>query len=360
MRPMLREHVVPLEPKAGSIRFFCSHRAQVLSYQVDDDGRKAVALANGRLHLHDIHAALAAPNLTSEDLRGFFSVLADDRIVRDASTEQGDAFELAYEARLSRQIAYLSGLANGSDSGRLLQTRLRRSRVLIVGAGGGGSHLAVQLAGIGVGALTVVDGDKVEAANLGRQIYYAGQVGEWKVTALERFLKTLAPETKVTAKIAFLNEASPWLDDLVGGSDLVLNCADHPSMDETSGWLFEACYKRRVPLIAAGGYNGHMTSLPPTLLPGRSTCWPCFRRIGVDRPSIKDFGLRLSAVNAGIFLPGTVAMAALQMPEIVRVLTGHEPARFTNKRGDFDLGSCELKVEQVPPTAGCGWCEGTA
>lgn len=360
MRPMLREHVVPLEPKAGSIRFFCSHRAQVLSYQVDDSGLKAVALADGRRHLRDIHAALAVPDLTPEDLRGFFSVLAGDRIIRDASGEQGDAFEPAYEVRLSRQMAYLSGLAEGSDSGRVLQTRLRRSRVLIIGAGGGGSHLAVQLAGIGVGALTVADGDKVEAANLGRQIYYAGRVGEWKVSALEAYLKTLAPETKVTTKIAFLEESSPWLDDLIGQSDLVLNCADHPSMDETTGWLYDACYKRRVPLIAAGGYNGHVTSLPPTLLPGRSTCWPCFRKAGASRPSIKDFGLRLSAVNAGVFLPGTIAMAALQMPEIIRVLTGHEPARFTNRRGDFDLGSCELKVEAIAPTPGCGRCEGTA
>lgn len=360
MQPILREHVVPLERKNGTLQFFCSHRAQVLSYEVDEIGHAAVSLADGRRSLDDIHSALLSPSLASRDLRSFFSVLVDERIMRDAATDGAESFEPAYEARLQKQMAYLSGLARGTDSGRTLQRRLRRSRVLIVGAGGGGSHLAVQLAGIGIGELVIVDADKVEAGNLGRQIYYAGHIGEWKVQALKSYLSTLAPETKVSTHIAHLEDSSTWLDELVPGSDLVLNCADQPSMDDTSRWLFRSCYKHRVPLIPAGGYNGHRTSLPPTMLPGRSTCWSCFERTGTGRPSIRDYGLRLSSINAGIFLPGTIAMAALQMPEIVRVLTGHEAPRFTNKRGEFDLDSCELKTESVPPTPGCTFCEGTA
>ena len=52
------------------------------------------------------------------------------------------------------------------------QKKLLRSSVLIVGAGGLGSPIAIYLTAIGVGKIGVVDKDKVEISNLGRQIIF--------------------------------------------------------------------------------------------------------------------------------------------------------------------------------------------
>ncbi len=360
MQPTIREHITLLESGAGALKFFCSHRSQIISYAVDAAGERAVGLADGRRTPDEIRSRLDAPHLESRDVEAFFNELAKDGIVRDAAGDAEVPFHTGYEARLRRQLIYLSGLAPADLRGRDLQNRLRTSRVLLIGAGGGGSHLAVQLAGIGVGELVVADPDRVEIENLGRQIFYAGHIGELKVEALKKTLGAMAPETTVTPLYERLSRSSPWLGKALSGVNLVLNCADDPSMGETSRWLFEACYPARIPLIPAGGYNGHMTSLPPTVLPGRSTCWPCYERISMRKASPRVGMLPLSKIKAGIFLPATIAMAALQMPEIVRVLTGYEPPRFTNRRGEFDISSCRLTVEEIPPTPGCGTCEGTA
>ncbi len=359
MRPILREHVTLLDTRSNTARFFCSHRRKIFTYEIDKAGRRAIGLANGKRATKDILPLLETPQLTLDDVNAFFGKLTEDNLLRNAALDSKIAFEPDYETRLERQTIYLSGLAPQGQTGRDLQAKLRGSRVLIVGAGGGGSHLAVQLAGIGIGNLILVDHDRVEIGNLGRQIFYANYVGELKVEALKEIIHSISPQTDVTIRPERLTQFAGWLEEFLPKVDLVLNCADQPSMDKTTQWLFDACYPLRLPLIPGGGYNGHFTSLPPTLLPGRSTCWPCYGKATARNMTPGIGTLNLSQIKSGIFLPATIAMAALQMPEIVRVLTGYEPPRFVNCRGDFDLSTCSLELESVPPTPGCRTCEGT-
>lgn len=70
------------------------------------------------------------------------------------------------------------------------QIRLKRSKVLIVGAGGLGCPAAVYLAGAGVGTLGLIDGDTVEVSNLHRQILHStSKVGMSKVDSAIKYLK---------------------------------------------------------------------------------------------------------------------------------------------------------------------------
>lgn len=359
MHPIMREHITLIDAGPSSMRFYCCHRAEVITYEIDEIGGRAISLADGRRELRDILKHLDKQDLSHGDLESFFRGLIDDNIFRDAASDSNVELGPNYEARLKRQLVYFSGLAPTGRTGRDLQASLLRSKVLIVGAGGGGSHMAVQLAGVGVGNLTIVDHDRVEIGNLGRQIFYAGHVGELKVDVLKSVIANISPETVVTTHVEKLTHEVDWLGEVLPKVDLVINCADYPSMDETSRWLFDACYPLKIPLIPAGGYNGHMTSVPPTLIPGSSTCWHCYERTTAKK--VSPFGkLKLSEMKSGVFLPATVAMAALQMPEIIRVLTGCEAPRFINRRGEFDLNTCALRVEDVPPTPGCRTCEGTA
>ena len=72
------------------------------------------------------------------------------------------------------------------------QERLKASKVLIIGAGGLGSPVALYLAAAGVGTLGILDHDKVSTSNLNRQILYEeGDEGKCKVEAAAHRLKTL-------------------------------------------------------------------------------------------------------------------------------------------------------------------------
>lgn len=70
------------------------------------------------------------------------------------------------------------------------QLRLRKAKVLLVGAGGLGCPAAAYLAGSGVGVLGLVDGDEVEVSNLHRQVAHStARVGMKKVESAVCFLR---------------------------------------------------------------------------------------------------------------------------------------------------------------------------
>jgi adenylyltransferase/sulfurtransferase len=71
------------------------------------------------------------------------------------------------------------------------QLRLKAASVLIVGAGGLGCPAAAYIAGAGVGAIGIVDGDQVETSNLHRQVLHStSKVGMKKVDSAIQYLKS--------------------------------------------------------------------------------------------------------------------------------------------------------------------------
>lgn len=80
------------------------------------------------------------------------------------------------------------------------QERLRRARVLVVGAGGLGSPVLAYLAAAGVGRIGIVDDDVVDVTNLQRQILYKTEdVGESKARLAAERLHALNPEISIDA-----------------------------------------------------------------------------------------------------------------------------------------------------------------
>lgn len=78
------------------------------------------------------------------------------------------------------------------------QRRLKAARVLLVGAGGLGSPLAMYLAAAGVGTLGIVDFDAVEASNLQRQLLHgAGDVGRLKTESARERIGEINPHVRV-------------------------------------------------------------------------------------------------------------------------------------------------------------------
>ena len=120
--------------------------------------------------------------------------------------------------RYSRQIIL-------KKIGIIGQKKLLKSNVLIVGAGGLGSPVAIYLTAIGIGNIGIVDKDIVETSNLSRQIIFSNNdIKKKKSTIAINKLKKLNPDIqfksfqkKLTRKN--INQIAKSFDIVVDGSD---------------------------------------------------------------------------------------------------------------------------------------------
>ncbi|WP_282919672.1 HesA/MoeB/ThiF family protein [Ignavigranum ruoffiae] len=78
---------------------------------------------------------------------------------------------------------------------------IRKKNITIVGLGAVGSFIAVMCASIGIGNITLIDGDYVEESNLTRQIFFKEKdVGKvYKVDSLKEYISTLNKNVKINA-----------------------------------------------------------------------------------------------------------------------------------------------------------------
>src|SRR5580658_1041414 len=89
------------------------------------------------------------------------------------------------------------------------QAALRRSRVLVIGAGGLGAPLILYLAAAGVGTLGIVDDDVVSLSNLQRQVIHATpDLGLPKVDSAEESIHALNPDVEVVKYVTRLDASN--------------------------------------------------------------------------------------------------------------------------------------------------------
>lgn len=98
--------------------------------------------------------------------------------------------------------------------GKAAMERLKNARVAVFGAGGVGGYCLEALARSGVGAIDVIDNDRVAKSNINRQIYaLSSTIGEFKADVAERRIKDINPDCAVKAhKIFYLPETAGEID----------------------------------------------------------------------------------------------------------------------------------------------------
>ncbi|PCJ19547.1 MAG: molybdenum cofactor biosynthesis protein MoeB [Candidatus Cloacimonadota bacterium] len=138
-----------------------------------------------------------------------------------------------------------------NEIGEKGQTKLKQSKVLIVGLGGLGSPVATYLAAAGVGKLTLVDGDIVEASNLHRQPIHSFQnIDKYKVTSAKEFLTSLNPYINVETIAKHLDGKIAL--DLIESNDLIIDCTDN----FLARYLInDACVFKGKPLVSGAIYK---------------------------------------------------------------------------------------------------------
>lgn len=146
--------------------------------------------------------------------------------------------------------------------------------MLILGAGGIGGAVALQLLMSGVKQLTLVDFDKVEDSNLNRQVLYSeSDIGKPKVEAARDRLLQIDSSGRIEAINLELTNAEEVRSLVQRGYDLVFRCADTPF--EMPVWVSDAAIESDTPWIDAS-YAGPMVVVG-LFYPGVTGCYRCLR-----------------------------------------------------------------------------------
>lgn len=192
------------------------------------------------------------------------------------------------------------------------QAKIRAARVLVVGAGGLGSPVALYLAAAGIGRLGLVDDDTVSLSNLQRQILFrTTDVGRVKVEAGADALKALNPGVRIDAHPVRLTAANAV--ELISGYDIVADGSDNFA---TRFLLNDACYFLKKPLVSAAvtEFEGQLATYK-AYEPGL----PCYRCLF---PEVPPPGTVASCSETGVLGAAAGVMGSLQALEVLKEAAG--------------------------------------
>jgi adenylyltransferase/sulfurtransferase len=209
----------------------------------------------------------------------------------------------AEHQRYARQIAL-------PDIGIAGQERLRDSRVLIVGAGGLGSPVALYLAAAGVGTIGIVDFDKVDASNLHRQLLHGTKdLGRDKVASARDRLADVNPHVHVATHSETLSATNAL--GLFAGYHVVVDGSDN---FPTRYLVNDASVLSGIPCV-----YGSVERFEGQAAVFGANGGPCYRCLFREPPAP---GLVPTCAEAGVFgvLPGLIGM--IQATEVIKLITG--------------------------------------
>lgn len=194
------------------------------------------------------------------------------------------------------------------------QVALAAAHVVLVGCGGIGSPALQYLAGAGIGRLTLIDDDVVEASNLQRQtIFTEADLGKHKAEAAAEWVRAFDPAIDVTVHRARIDAANA--SALIAGATVVLDGCDNFA---TRLAVSDACVAAGISLTSAavGRFQGQVANFAGHL-PGEA-CYRCF--VG-DAFDAEDCDTCAADGVLGAFVGMVGAFAA--MAAIRVVLQGH-------------------------------------
>ena len=230
------------------------------------------------------------------------------------------------------------------EVGREGQERLRAASVLVVGAGGLGSPLALYLAAAGVGRLGLVDFDVVELTNLQRQVLYGtADIGRPKLAAAIDRLHDANPH--VTLEAHEVRLAAENALDLVRRYDIVVDGTDN---FPTRYLVNDACVLARRPNVHGSvfRFEGQVS----LFWRGHGPCYRCLFPVPPPQGSVP------SCAEGGVLgvLPGIVG--TLQAAETLKWILGRGETLCGRLLlvDALEMRFRELRVRRDPSCPICG------
>ena len=224
------------------------------------------------------------------------------------------------------------------------QERILAAHALVIGAGGLGSPVALYLASAGVGHITLVDHDTVDATNLQRQIAHTlERVGQPKVDSAQAAIHAINPDVRVSA-IAERADAA-LLDRLVAQADVVLDCCDNFATRQA---VNRACVQHGKPLVsgAAIRMDGQVSVFDP-----RQADSPCYACVFPPEPAPEE----TRCATMGVFAPLVGIIGSVQAAEALKLLS-HTGSSLAGRLLMLDARHMDWSEVRIARHADCLVC----
>jgi len=224
------------------------------------------------------------------------------------------------------------------------QRRLKSARVLLVGAGGLGSPVALYLAAAGVGTIGLVDYDDVELSNLQRQVLHgSGAVGQSKLESARERLHDINPHIRLELYDTRFTSSNAL--EIARGYDLIVDGTDNFA---TRYLVNDASVLLGIPNIygAVHRFEGQASVFG-------TTDGPCYRCLFREPPPPE---LVPSCAEAGVLgvVPGLVG--TIQATEAIKMLLGLGDT-LAGRLLTIDALSMEFRtidIQRDPECPACG------
>jgi len=365
---------VPRIALKTSIPFFVAddaihfRQSGTLTSLEDPDGRvlALLKLLDGQRDEHDVWAELSAhyPDVSLADVREAIEDLDGSGLVQDAD-DAGLDFDAADRRRWSNNLGFFETYASMSMSKYEYQRRIRDAKIAVLGVGGVGTHVLIDLIAIGFTDVRIVDFDAVDLTNLNRQILYGEPfLGKYKTDIAAMRARDMNSKIHLDVKRTKLLSAQD-VYEVVHDREIVVGSVDGPKVDIVH-WLNAGCVRAGAALIT-GGVEAQR-GLLATIVPGVSGCVECWHddvqatdqtsamllkamRETADRG--ESFGEDTAAFNGLVTL-----LSAHMVGEVVRLATGLCPPVSVGTALEMTFHDPQLRVtEKFSRRAGCATCQ---
>lgn len=196
--------------------------------------------------------------------------------------------------------------------------------ILIIGAGALANFVAISLADMKLGKITIIDNDKIEETNLNRQVLYFDSVGKHKASILKKRLKEINNKNLYRYKLSYFDASSKKYFGWFNKPDILIDCVDN---FKTRAILNKFAVKYRIPLISGG--TSPLAGQIVVYVPGITSCLSC--ELDIDKLAEKRERERqgCTEVPEGSVVTTNQIIGGLMVGELYRLLNGINPSPGT-------------------------------
>lgn len=309
-------------------------------------------------------------DVSEDDVRTTIKKLSEARLLDDGARVSATLSSVEIE-RYDRQQLQFSAYDDQGQPGFFYQEHIKSQTVCILGMGGWGTWMSLNLALAGFGNLRLVDADQVELSNLNRQVLYDDEsIGQAKVDAAKSSIQRINPHVAVETFQEFIEPDPAQVERVVRGSDMICLCwanQSHFVNGTAEEVVHEVAFRKQIPILEMAGDPFDIAIGPLYLNNGTSPCLRCVRpkmqQIWWDTDEtiseLRKVNARsspLRKVNAWQSAPSLSAIAGIAANEALSLASGYSTPGLVGRRLNISLQTYETRIDDFKKDARCTWC----